>query len=202
MPSNHNNSQIAAVILAAGASTRMGRPKQLLPWQGRSLLRSITETAIAADCRPIIVVLGACSEQIRGEVCDLPVQVVENPEWQTGMGSSIRQGIQALLHRNTAVEAAILLLCDQPCVSQQTIQQLQSIYRLTNRAIVASAYQHTVGVPALFQAKLFPELIDLDQLEGAKTVIQRHLDGVETLDFPQGMIDIDTPDDYQWLLSS
>lgn len=90
-------SQIAAVILAAGASTRMGTPKQLLQWQGRSLLRSIVETAIAADCDPIIIVLGASSDLVQAEISDLPVQVVNNPEWRTGMGSSIRTGIQALL---------------------------------------------------------------------------------------------------------
>ncbi len=201
MQSDRQHSQIAAVILAAGASTRMGTPKQLLQWQGRSLLRSITETAIAANCRPVIVVLGAYSEQIQAEVIDLPVHVVNNPEWQTGMGSSIRRGIQALLDRNTAVEATILLLCDQPFVSQETIHQLRSIYDSTHQSIIASAYRNTIGVPALFQKKLFSELVELHQLEGAKTVIQRHLNTVETLDFPQGAVDIDTPKEYQLMLS-
>jgi molybdenum cofactor cytidylyltransferase len=81
MQFDRQNSQIAAVILAAGASTRMGTPKQLLQWQGRSLLRSITETAIAAYCDPIIVVLGASSDLIQAEVIDLPVQVVNNSDY-------------------------------------------------------------------------------------------------------------------------
>lgn len=195
------NSAIAAVILAAGASTRMGTPKQLLQFQGRSLLRSIAETAIAADCHPIVVVLGAYIEQIKPEVSDLPVQVVENRQWQTGMGSSIRSGTQALLNITPAVEAAIFLLCDQPFVSPQIIRQLQSIYDSTDRPIVASTYQNTVGVPALFHSTLFSELIGLQQLEGAKTVIQRHLNRVMTVDFPQGEIDVDTPEDFQWCLS-
>jgi molybdenum cofactor cytidylyltransferase len=202
-------SQIAAVILAAGASTRMGTPKQLLEWRGRSLLRSITETAIAADCDPIIVVVGASSDsakrrlrqRIQAEIIDLPVQIVNNPQWQTGMGSSIRTGIQALIDLNPAVEAAILLLCDQPFVSSQTVWQLRSVYDDTHQSIVAARYQDTIGVPALFDRQLFPELLALDRLAGAKIVIKNHLNAVATIDFPQGSIDLDTPQDYRRILS-
>ncbi|WP_310483615.1 nucleotidyltransferase family protein [Chamaesiphon sp. VAR_48_metabat_403] len=211
-------SQIAAVILAAGASTRMGTPKQLLEWQGRSLLRSITETAIAANCDPIIIVLGASSDsakrrhsqRIQAEIIDLPVQIVNNPEWQTGMGSSIRTGIQALLvqlcctggNRNMDVNAAILLLCDQPFVSPQIIRQLRSTYDATHQSIVAASYQDTIGVPALFDRQLFPELLKLTCAEGAKVVIKNHLNATVTIDFPQGSIDLDTPQDYQQILNN
>jgi molybdenum cofactor cytidylyltransferase len=197
MLASSDNRAIAAVILAAGASTRMGTPKQLLQFQGRSLLRSVTETAIAAQCSPIVIVLGARIELIQHEVSDLPVQVVENPEWQTGMGSSIRIGIQALIDRTTVVNGAILLLCDQPFLLPSLIRQLKSRYWSTQPSIVASTYQNTVGVPALFHAALFPELMQLNQLEGAKKVIQRHRHAVVTVDFPEGAIDIDTPQDYQ-----
>jgi molybdenum cofactor cytidylyltransferase len=194
-----NQETIAAVILAAGASTRMGTPKQLLLYQGKSLLRRITETAIAADCSPVVVVLGANCDRLCGEVNDLPVQVVENQDWQTGMGASIRSGIHELINTDGGVEAAILLLCDQPLVSGQTIHQLQTLYRSTRSPIVASGYQGIIGVPALFQAALFSELTQLTQ-EGARTVMQRYIDSVVVLDFPQGAIDIDTPDQYQqWL---
>jgi molybdenum cofactor cytidylyltransferase len=168
------------------------------------------QTAIAADCDPIIVVLGAYSDslnerlrqRIQTEIIDLPVRVVNNSEWQTGMGSSIRVGIQALLDLNMDVEATILLLCDQPFVSPQIIWQLRSIYDSTHQPIVASSYQDTIGVPALFDRQLFSELLDLNQLEGAKTLIQRHLNTVKTIDFPQGSIDLDTPKDYQWILNN
>lgn len=200
MPSDIFSKKIAAIILAAGSSTRMGTPKQLLLWQGRSLLKSITETAINAHCYPIIVVLGAYSAQIKPEVCNLPVQVVDNPAWQMGMGSSISKGIQALLSQDIVIDATIFLLCDQPLVSLHTIQQMRSIYEETHQPIVASTYHKTVGVPALFHAKLFSELADLHQSEGAKIVIQRHLDSVATFDFPQGAIDIDSPQEYQLLL--
>lgn len=194
------NGAIAAIILAAGASTRMGTPKQLLPIQGRSLLRSIIDTAIAADCRPIFVVLGAYIEQIQEEVKDSLVRVVENREWQRGMGGSISSGIQALLTHSPEIEAVVLLLCDQPFVSPQLIQKLKSIYYSTHQPIVASTYQNTMGVPALFNFTLFPELLELDRREGAKTLIQRHINSVTTINFPEGAIDVDTPQDYQQYL--
>jgi molybdenum cofactor cytidylyltransferase len=189
--------KIAAIILAAGASTRMGTPKQLLMLQGKSLLRRVTETAIAADCSPVVVVLGAGSDRIRDEVSHLPVKIVENPEWRTGMGSSVRSGIHTLHNTAPEVDAAILLLCDQPFVTVQTMHQLILHYRLTQQPIVASTYQGIVGVPTLFDAKFFGELSSLSQAEGARAMIQRHQDSVVTVEFPQGAIDIDTPSDYQ-----
>lgn len=196
-PVKTEKSSIAIIILAAGASTRMGKPKQLLEYKGRSLIQHTVEVAIASVCHPIIVVLGAYSDRIKLEISDLPVRAIENHQWQTGMGSSIRYGIQALMKISPSVEAAILLLCDQPFVSVQTIHQLESVYRSTNHSIVASTYQNTIGVPALFDSRLFLELTRLTQAEGAKKVIQRHLNSVATVEFPQGAIDIDTPDDYQ-----
>jgi molybdenum cofactor cytidylyltransferase len=197
MPLPRRNSAIAAVILAAGASTRMGTPKQLLQFQGRSLLRTVTETAIAADCDPIYVVLGAYFNQIQSEVSALPVHIVENREWQMGMGASICSGIQALPTQTPDVEAAILLLCDQPFVSPQLIEQLKSLHYSSRQPIVASIYQNTIGVPALFHSTLFSELVSLPLSEGAKTLIQRHQNKVMTIDFALGAIDLDTPEDYQ-----
>jgi molybdenum cofactor cytidylyltransferase len=189
---------IAAIILAAGASTRMGYPKQLLPFQGQSLLRAIAKTAVSANFAPVIVVLGASIAQTRLEVIDLPVQIVENQDWQRGMGASIRCGMQALPLK---IDAVTLLLCDQPFVSPQLLHNLKSLYSTTHQPIIASAYQDAIGVPALFDFTLFSELAQLDQLEGAKTIIQRHLNAVATIDFPQGAIDIDTPDHYQHILN-
>jgi molybdenum cofactor cytidylyltransferase len=190
---------IAAIILAAGASTRMGYPKQLLPFQGQSLLRAITKTALAANFDPIIVVLGAYIAQTQLEVINLPVQIVENRDWQRGMGASIRSGMQAL---PIGIDAVTLLLCDQPFVSAQLLNDSKSLYSATHHPMIASAYQDAIGVPALFDASFFSELAQLDQLEGAKTIIQRHPNAVSTIDFPQGAIDVDTPDNYQHILNS
>jgi molybdenum cofactor cytidylyltransferase len=194
---SQNQATIAIIILAAGQSSRMGTPKQLLPYQGKTLLRHVTEIAIASVCHPIIVVLGAYYKKISHELKSLPVQIVENTEWTTGMGSSIRCGIQALIPFGNSVEAAIILVCDQPFVSLQTINQLVDAYHSTQKPIVASAYEDTLGVPALFQRKLFPELSRLNHTEGAKNVIKCHKQSTFSIDFPQGAIDLDTPDDLQ-----
>jgi molybdenum cofactor cytidylyltransferase len=195
-----SNPKIAAILLAAGASTRMGRPKQLLPFRGRSLLVHAAETAIASGCHPIIVVLGAYLDRIRGDLETLPVHVAENPDWETGMGSSVRTGIQSLMAAAPDIEAAILLLCDRPFVSVRSIHRLVAAYRSTDRPIVASGYNETIGVPALFHQTLFPELLRLQGMQGAKSVIERYPAQIVPIEFPQEAIDLDTPEDYSRIL--
>lgn len=187
---------IAIIILAAGASTRMGKPKQLLAYQGRSLLRHTAEIAIASSSQPVIVILGANAESIKPEINHLPVQIVENPQWVEGMNSSIRVGIEAL---NQNIEAVIITLCDQPFISSKLIHQLIEAYHLTNKPIVASKYANTFGVPALFNHTFFSQLATLKQGEGAKQIIKKHINQVTSIPFSQGYIDIDTPDDYEQL---
>ena len=185
---------IGIIILAAGASRRMGTPKQLLLHQGRSFLSYIVEVAIASMCHPIVVVLGANAEQIKSEV-SFRVQVVENTRWTEGKSSSIVVGMQALVNQN--IEGVAITLCDQPFVSTQIIAQLIAAYRLTGKSIVASEYAGTLGVPAFFSRAFFPELMTLGATEGAKHLIRRHSDQVFSVPFPEGEIDIDTPTDYQ-----
>lgn len=194
-----SESNIGIIILAAGASTRMGKPKQLLPYKGRSLLRHITEVAIASGSQPIIIVLGANAEIIKPEICQLPVQIVENLKWADGMSSSIQTGIKAVNALRQKIEAVVITLCDQPFVSPQVIHQIIEAYRLTDKAIVASEYADTLGVPALFNHTFFSELTTLQQGEGAKQIIKKYINQVTSVPFLQGKIDIDTPDDYEQL---
>jgi len=203
-----NSSTVGLIILAAGASTRMGTPKQLLPYRERSFIRYITESAICASqqrfaiasvCQPIAVVLGANAEQIKPEISQLPVQIVENQQWDEGMSSSIRVGLEALLGVNQNLEAVAIALCDQPFVSSQTINQLIEAYHLTGKPIIASEYAGTLGVPVLFSHTLFSELMALKSNEGAKQLIKRHIHEVFSIPFPDGAIDIDTPNDYEKL---
>ena len=192
--------KIGLIILAAGAATRMGRPKQLLSYQGRSLILHAVEVALASLCQPIIVVLGAYAEQIKPELMLKAVQVVENSQWQEGMSSSIRAGISMLLKTNSKLDAVIISLADQPLVSPQILNQLIYSYQETQKVIIASKYNETTGVPALFSNSLFPELMQLKGDKGAKALIQKYIDTGVILLIPGVAIDIDTPDDYKQLL--
>jgi molybdenum cofactor cytidylyltransferase len=194
-----NSSTIGLMILAAGASTRMGTPKQLLAYRGCSFIRNIAEVAIASVCQPIAVVLGANAEQIKPEISQLPVHIVENQQWADGMSSSIRVGLEALLAVNQNLEAVAIALCDQPFVSSQTLDQIVEAFHLTGKPIIASEYGGTLGVPALFSRSLFSELMALKSNEGAKKLIKKHIHEVFSVPFPEGSIDIDTPTDYEQL---
>lgn len=189
---------IGMIILAAGASSRMGTPKQLLLYQGRSFLSQIVETAIASICRPIVVVLGANAQQLKSEISHFPVQVVENTGWHEGMSSSIKVGMQALINQN--IQSVAIALCDQPFVSVQIINKLIAAYQCTGKSIVACEYANTLGVPALFSRALFPELMNLGATAGAKYLIKKYSHTVFPVAFPEGEIDIDTPKDYQQLI--
>lgn len=194
-------SAIAIVILAAGASARMGIPKQLLPYRGRSLVRHAVEAALGSTCRPVLIVLGANAEQIRPEVEGPSVQIVPNPRWAEGLSSSIRAGIEALASSEDPPEAVVLTLCDQPLVCSDDIDALVAAYRSTTRPIIASKYAGTLGVPALFAQSVLPELLHLAGDAGAKQVIQRHLASVWPVPCPHAAIDLDTLVDYEAIRS-
>lgn len=193
-------STIGLMILAAGASSRMGTPKQLLPFQGHSLLRHMAEEAIASCCDPIVVVLGSQTERMKLEVDGLALHSVENQQWTEGMGTSIPAGMTALTAINPALDAVVIVLCDQPFVDACLINQLVKSYRATQSPIVASAYAKTIGVPALFDRSLFIELMAMNANVGAKYLIQQHTEKVFQVSFPKGAIDVDTPAQYQQLL--
>jgi molybdenum cofactor cytidylyltransferase len=194
--------QIGLLLIAAGTSRRMGTPKQLLPIQGISLLRHLSKIAIASICGTVMVVLGANAEQIYPEISDLPIQIVENQDWQAGMGTSISLGLATLLKSQPVLSAVLILVCDQPFVSTELIDRIVEVHRSDSAQIVATRYLDTVGVPALFSDRYFLELMQLNADAGARKIIQRNLYEVHTVAFPQGAIDLDTPDDYQAFLVS
>ncbi len=175
----------------------MGVAKQLLQVRSRTLLRHAVDAALGSSCRPVVVVLGANAEAIRPEVEGLPVRVVQNTRWSEGLSTSIRAGIEVLSSALDSPEAVVLALCDQPLVGSESLEALVTAYRSTLRPIVASQYGETLGVPALFARRLFPELLRLDGDQGAKQVIQRHLSSVWPVPCPQGAVDLDTPRDYE-----
>lgn len=190
---------VAAIILAAGGSSRLGRPKQLLPYKGSTLLRHAVETALASRCRPVVVVLGANAPESRAAIEDLPATLVLNENWQAGMGSSIATGIAALAgEARGAADAVLVMLCDQPNLTSAHLDRLTDSF-LAGAEIVASEYAGTLGVPALFSRPYFFELAALDPTQGAKPLLVKHASSVVAVPFPAGEIDIDTPEDYERL---
>ena len=190
---------IGAVIVAAGGSSRLGQPKQLLRFRGKSLVYHIVVAARQAGCSPVIVVIGSDSEKVTGELRSASAVIVENENWQRGIGSSIRAGIQGLIDYAPEIDAVVLLVCDQPGVNADTIRNLVTRREETNKSIVASAYANTLGVPALFHRSFFQELLSLANEAGAKSIILRSRERVAEVKFPEGEIDIDTREDWEEL---
>lgn len=197
-----NSAGVGAVVLAAGSSSRMGTPKQLLLFHGQTLLRRSALAALGAGCHPVIVVTGAHAAQTRGELRGLDVREVLNTRWETGMASSVRAGVEALTEADAETEAVVLMLCDQPYVTAEVVAALVAAHRATRSPVVASQYGGGFGVPALFGRPLFAELARLEGRSGAKQVIERHASEARFVPFPQGEIDLDTPDDFSRLLAT
>lgn len=196
---SERNANVGAVILAAGSSSRMGRPKQTLQFQGTSFLRRAVLAALDATCHPVVVVTGANAELSRRELDELEVHEAFNPEWETGMGSSVRTGIECLLTKDAGVAGAVLLLCDQPHVTADVISGLLTAHQSTRKPLIASTYGDSFGVPALFSRTLFTELTQLAGSSGAKEIIKRHASEAHFVPFPNGVVDVDTPDDFSCL---
>lgn len=188
---------IGVIILAAGGSSRMGSPKQLLPYRGVSLVRHAANAALESIADRVVVVIGGYADEVRNELDGLALSIVENRSWQAGMSSSMRAGLQELLADQ--IESVIIMLCDQPFATADVLNELVNTQRVTGKPIVASTYGTTRGAPALFTRELFSELMSLTADEGARRIISAHPDDVATISFAQGAVDIDTPLDHQHL---
>lgn len=186
----------AAVILAAGPSTRLGRPKQLLCLGGQTLLRRAARTALDSNCDAVIVVLGAQVERLRAEVEDLPIRIVHNAHWMEGIASSLRAGVQAAIE--SEAESVLIALADQPLVTAAHLNALIALRR-KGAPVVATAYAGTVGVPALFDRAVYPELLALHGDVGAKPVLALHAATVVSVTFPDAASDVDRPEDVDAL---
>ena len=194
---------IAAVILAAGASTRFGQPKQLLDWQGTPLVARITDVALRAGLTPVIVVLGCQAKEV-SEALDngglQQVRTVMNWRWEEGLSTSVRMGLSAL---PPETEAAIFLQADQPMITAALLQTLVARSRETGAAIVYPTHAGQRHSPALIARRFFHELAGVTGDEGGRSVIAGHTDAVATVEIadPDVLVDIDTPADHARLLA-
>ncbi len=187
---------IGIVLLAAGGSSRMGRPKQLLPFGGTTLLRHAVETARATKLSPIVVVLGAEAEACRAELRGLTVTLAQNDHWSAGLGGSIRAGVEELERVAPAAEAALIMLQDQPRITSASLGDLVQLWSPEGCTIAAAFYGGRTGVPAVFGRRHFAELKALDGSGGAKGILARHDADVAKLELPEALDDIDSPEDY------
>ena len=193
--------QYGIILLAAGVSNRFGSSKQLLIFEGISLVKKMAQVAVKASDK-VIVVTGANGESVEAELKALPVNIVQNKFFEEGIASSIRIGLETLLKEFKDIESVIFIVCDQPFISPQLLRALIEKKVQTNKGIISSEYAGTLGVPVLFQQKFFEELLTLRGDTGAKKIIYEHPDEVATIDFPLGKIDIDTIEDYKLLLQT
>jgi molybdenum cofactor cytidylyltransferase len=198
--SDHNpESGCATIVLAAGASTRLGQPKQLLRADGESLLHRTVRIATDAGCSPIFVVLGFEAASMQQELGGLETKIVINPDWQSGMGSSLRCGVNALMKEIPLPSKALLLLCDQAKLCAEILFKLMRMSVEAGSLITASNYAGRLGVPAIFAKQLYPDLLKVEGDQGARSIIRQYLNQTTVVDFPDGAIDIDTLQDLVYL---
>ena len=177
----------AVAILAAGESRRLGRPKQLLPFRGTTLVRAIAGEVCASGCAHSAVILGAHAAAVSGALSGLPVALVPNILWGEGMASSIRCATAWAMR--VGCDALVLCVCDQPALCGDHVRQLVTSHR-EQRRTVGSRYEQTVGVPAVFGSCDFPQLLALTGDTGARGLLA----GAPAIDWPEGACDLDTPE--------
>ncbi len=188
--------RIGAVVLAAGASTRMGRPKQLLPLQGSPLIVRTVDTLLATPVWPVVVVLGSHAEEIRPLLARRPVIIAENAAWPEGLASSVRSGIETLQQFSRDLDAALFTVCDQPAFSSQIVEKLIAALPAQPHGIAACFYSGRNGVPALLRRNHFATLAALTGDTGARDLLNGNTTDVARVDAPELATDLDTPNDY------
>jgi molybdenum cofactor cytidylyltransferase len=187
------------ILLAAGSSSRLGRAKQLIEFQGKTLIQKAIDEAKKSQTNCLVVVLGSNAELIQTGFEPSSAAFIINSGWQQGMSSSMQAGLRFLMEKEE-INQVVLMLCDQPFVNASLLNQLINAKETSGKGIVAAAYSNTLGVPALFEERYFEELLQLTGSEGAKKVIFNHQADVHALDFPLGAVDLDTEEDVNQFL--
>lgn len=205
--------QAALIVLAAGGSTRLGESKQLLSYKGKSLLAGSLEAALNCGKGPVICVVSA--ESSKEEIAkasfaaDKRLTLVENPLWSQGISTSIKCGLICALKADPDLPSALFMTCDQPHVTQSVLANLLAKFAGSNceknrncpAEIAASAYDDTLGIPAVFSRSLFESLLALEGDKGAKSLILKNRETAVSVPFEEGHIDIDTRQDYERLIN-
>ena len=192
---------IGVIILAAGNSSRLGQPKQLLYYEDASLINRVTREATLFAGDAVIVVTGSAHDTIEADIAGLSILTCHNPNWKDGMASSIKTGLKHLLLVYPELKSCIISVCDQPHLNAEVFQQLVLQQQKSGTGIVASQYAEVTGVPALFERQYFDALLHLKGQEGARKLIAKYKDDMAVISFEKGAIDIDTIEDYNNLIN-
>jgi CTP:molybdopterin cytidylyltransferase MocA len=188
------------LLLAAGNASRYGSAKQRVLITGISMVRRAALAALATGAG-LIVVTGAHAEAVAEELAGLPVTLLHNTHWPQGMGGSIASGFRYLLQTAASSAAAIVCLADQPLIGHAELQRLIAAHRNAPDRIIAADHGAALGPPCLFPSHYYAELAKLSGAQGARKVLERYPAEVDTVAMPQAAVDIDTPDDYERLVS-
>ncbi|GAB4025453.1 nucleotidyltransferase family protein [Spirosoma gilvum] len=174
-----------------------GDPKQLLIYKGQTLIRRITESALALQRGPVVVVLGANREQIIPELTGLPVTLIDNPGWASGQASSLKTGLAALYLTHKDIDGLLVLHTDQPLVSLGLLLHMLEVRNELDKGIIACRYGTQIGVPAIFHRDYITELLQLDGDKSLQWIIVRHRDDCAEVPFEAGSIDLNTKRDVE-----
>ena len=185
----------ASILLAAGSSSRLGRPKQLLKVGGETLLHRTARLAAESGCAPNLVVLGAFADQFQPELKALNSEIIIHPDWQQGMGTSIAAATNMLLRMKPVPQSVLILVCDQPALEAEILLALMAEAAGSGKGIVAARYAGVAGVPVVLSAKYFAELAALSGEQGARRILSHYPEDIAYVDFPEGSFDIDTEAD-------
>ncbi len=195
--------KVGLVILAAGESSRMGSPKQLLPVFGVQMLKYLILEGFETICSPITVVLGANKDKIVPILKNMPIVIIDNPDWKSGLSSSIKVGLVGTYLADKTIDAVIFLASDMPFVNATVINDLIALAKTnSDKSIIASKYSGKYGIPILFKRETFEKLLDLKGDIGAKQILKDYDEDILGLDFSNGNIDLDTKEDYFKFLQS
>lgn len=192
---------IAIVILAAGASKRMGTPKQLLKWGDQTLIENSIKEAQGANSKSVLVVLGANFDLIKNHIRDdSQITILNNPHWEQGLGTSIAIAVEHLQNSNSSVDGVLITLCDQPLITSDYLGLLISKFQSGKNQIIATSYgRGKQGVPVLFDKVYFNELLGLNDDQGARDILKRQANNVIGVTPPESNVDLDTKEDYSKL---
>lgn len=197
---SHLIEHCGVLIVAAGESKRLGTPKQLLQFEGQSIINRLIEIVRMSGEIPITMVLGAEAEAIQAQLTDTTLNLVLNEDWKEGMGTSIRIGLTRMIEVDSALDGVMILVCDQPYIKSEQIQALIQLQNNTGLPMAACFYAGIVGTPALFHSSMFPQLLQLKDDNGAKIILKEAIDQVAQLHFEKAVMDIDTEEDYQKII--